>query len=167
MLTSDITTIQLTLLDCLAHLEEQGYQVKLGRPFKINDQTKLDPRYFQPYDYNNKNIPIAFMPENIYLKNISYYIDITKNKQTLFLALKLIFTKMQNNNSYDDFFEQDYRRKIAAELQPLNSNSPLLPADLQQVKFDLKGRMINNDQISTNDLFQLIINQDLLKQQKA
>lgn len=175
MLTSDVTTIQLTLLDCIAHLEKQGYKVKLGKPFKINDQTKLDPRYWQPYNYTKIN-PIYFqpydhddktvIPETIYLKNISYYINITKNKRTLFLALKLIFTKMQNNNSYDDFFEQDYRRKITAKLQPLNNNSPLLPADLQQIKFNIKEHMITNNQIPANDIFQLVINQDFLNNRK-
>lgn len=73
MLTSDVTTIQLTLLDCLTFLEKQGYQVRLGKPFKINDHIKLNPQYFQPKHH----------PENtdfISLKNISYHIDITKNK---------------------------------------------------------------------------------------
>lgn len=178
MLTSDVTTIQLTLLDCLAFLEKQSYQVNLGKPFKINDKIKLNPQYFQPQHH----------PENtafITLKNISYHIDITKNEQTSSLILKLIFTKIQNNNSYDDFFEQDYRRKISAKLQPLNdTNQALLddlanmslwqkqpsnndkqslPADLQQLKFNLKGRMITNDQLPLNDIFQLSVNQNLCK----
>lgn len=178
MLTSDVTTIQLTLLDCLTFLEKQGYQVSLGKPFKINDHIKLNSQYFQPKHH----------PENtdfISLKNISYHIDITKNKQTSSLALKLIFTKMQNNNSYDDFFEQDYRRKISAELQPLNdANQALLddlanmslwqkqpsnndkqslPTDLRQLKFNLKGHTITNNQLPLNDIFQLSINQNLFK----
>lgn len=160
MLTSDVTTIQLTLLDCLAFLKEQGYQVNLGKPFKINNNIKLNPQYFQPQHH----------PENtgfITLENISYHIDITKNKQTSSLALKLIFTKIQNNNSYDDFFEQDYRRKISTELQPLNDDKQSLPADLQQLKFKLKGHMITNDQLPLNDIFQLSINQNLFKSQKA
>lgn len=155
MLTSDVTTIQLTLLNCLAFLEKQGYQVRLSKPFKIND-INLDLQYLQPHHH----------PENtdfITLKNISYHIDITKNKQTSSLALKLIFTKMQNNNSYDDFFEQDYRRKISAELQPLNNDKQSLPANLQQLKFKLKGHTITNDQLPLNDIFQLIINQNLFK----
>lgn len=160
MLTSDVTTIQLTLLDCLAFLEKQGYQVNLSKPFKINDHIKLNPQYFKPQHH----------PENtafITLKNISYHIDVTKNEQTSSLILKLIFTKIQNNNSYDDFFEQDYRRKISAQLQPLNDDKQSLPADLQQLKFNLKGRMITNNQFPLNDIFQLIINQNLFKSQKA
>ena len=160
MLTSDVTTIQLTLLDCLTFLEKQGYQVSLGKPFKINDHIKLNPQYFQPKHH----------PENtdfISLKNISYHIDITKNKQTSSLILKLIFTKMQNNNSYDDFFEQDYRRKISAELQPLNDDKQSLPIDLRQLKFNLKGHMITNNQLPLNDIFQLSLNQNLFKSQKA
>lgn len=156
MLTSDVTTIQLTLLDCLAFLEKQGYQVNLGKPFKINDHIKLNSQYFQPQHH----------PENtdfITLKNISYRIDVTKNEQTSSLTLKLIFTKMQNNNSYDDFFEQDYRRKISAELQTLNNDKQSLPTDLQQSKFNLKGRTITNDQLPLNDIFQLVINQELFK----
>lgn len=159
MLTSDVTTIQLTLLDCLAFLEKQGYQVKLGKPFKINDHIKLSSQYLQPHNHP-ENTDLAKI---INLENISYRIDITKNEQKSSLALKLIFTKMQNNNSYDDFFEQDYRRKISAELQPLNNDKQSLPADLQQLEFKLKGRMITNDQLPLNDIFQLIINQELFK----
>ena len=159
MLTSDVTTIQLTLLDCLAFLEKQGYQVNLSKPFKINDHIKLSSQYLQPH-HHPENTSLAKI---ITLENISYRIDVTKNEQTSYLALKLIFTKMQNNNSYDDFFEQDYRRKISAKLQPLNNDKQSLPADLQQIKFKLKGRMITNDQLPLNDIFQLSINQNLFK----
>ena len=159
MLTSDVTTIQLTLLDCLTFLEKQGYQVNLSKPFKINDHIKLSSQYLQPHNHpENTNLA-----KIITLENISYRIDVTKNEQTSYLALKLIFTKMQNNNSYDDFFEQDYRRKISAKLQPLNNDKQSLPTDLQQIKFKLKGRMITNDQLPLNDIFQLVINQELFK----
>lgn len=160
MLTSDVTTIQLTLLNCLTFLEKQGYQVRLGKPFKINDHIKLNSQYFQPKHHHENT-------DFISLKNISYHIDITKNKQTNSLILKLIFTKMQNNNSYDDFFEQDYRRKISAELQPSNDDKQSLPVDLRQLKFNLKGHMITNNQLPLNDIFQLSLNQNLFKSQKA
>ena len=159
MFTSDVTTIQLTLLDCLAFLEKQCYQVNLSKPFKINDHIKLSSQYLQPHNHP-ENTSLAKI---ITLENISYRIDVTKNEQTSYLALKLIFTKMQNNNSYDDFFEQDYRRKISAKLQPLNNDKQSLPTDLQQIKFKLKGRMITNDQLPLNDIFQLVINQELFK----
>lgn len=74
---------------------------------------------------------------------------------------------MQNNNSYDDFFEQDYRRKISAELQPSNDDKQSLPVDLRQLKFNLKGHMITNNQLPLNDIFQLSLNQNLFKSQKA